>query len=413
MPKRRLPIRPDLDHLKHEAKALLASVRKGEPAALEDFQTYLPGIDPQQARLSEAQVVLARSYRFPSWARLSIASMLCRAIEDADLSRVEQIVREHPHILSEGARGLDTLATFGAPLTYAVGRGQTEVADLLARLSGDDLQLALDKAAQHGLNQLRQWFVDDQGRPKPGAVMNPCETLNADGLKHLLDHGAELADERGNSRAPVAMILETYSRNPAGKHRCLDLCCQNGITLPDTPAMALHRGRIDLLERALATDPALLDRRLSHADIYPPALGCGDEASGNGLHGTPINETTLLHLCGEFGEVEIAAWLLEKGADPNAAAEIDAVGFGGHTPLFNTVVTLALAQRERITMLLLDAGADPHARANLSKRLMFAKDESVHEYANVTPREWGEQFHGRNLVNKDALRALADWARVG
>jgi hypothetical protein len=174
--------------------------------------------------------------------------------------------------------------------------------------------------------------------------------------------------------------------------------------------MALHRGRIDLLERHLATDPALLGRCFSHADIYPPALGCGDEASRSGLHGTPIAGTTLLHLCGEFGEVEIAQWLLEKGTNPNATAEIDADGFGGHTPLFNTVVTLARAQRDRITALLLGAGADPDVRASLRKQLRFAADESLHEYTNVTPREWGEQFHAPDMVNRDAMRALLEGA---
>jgi hypothetical protein len=55
----------------------------------------------------------------------------------------------------------------------------------------------------------------------------------------------------------------------------------------------------------------------------------------------------------------VSADSLDKGAHPNASPEIDGDGFGGHTPLFNTVVTLARAQRDRITALLLGAGADP------------------------------------------------------
>ncbi len=40
----------------------------------------------------------------------------------------------------------------------------------------------------------------------------------------------------------------------------------------------------------------------------------------------------------EFDEIEIARWLIAQGAGVNARAEIDADGFGGHTPLFACVV---------------------------------------------------------------------------
>ena len=38
--------------------------------------------------------------------------------------------------------------------------------------------------------------------------------------------------------------------------------------------MAVHRGRIDLLEDHLRRNPDLLTRTFSHQEIYPPALGC-------------------------------------------------------------------------------------------------------------------------------------------
>jgi hypothetical protein len=51
-----------------------------------------------------------------------------------------------------------------------------------------------------------------------------------------------------------------------------------GLAFPDTPAMALHRGRIDLLERHLNEAPALLNRTFAHREIYPAKMGCGDPA---------------------------------------------------------------------------------------------------------------------------------------
>lgn len=46
-----------------------------------------------------------------------------------------------------------------------------------------------------------------------------------------------------------------------------------------------------------------------------------------------------VHMCVEYVELEIAQWLLDQGADVNARAVVGSGGFGGHTPLFSTVVS--------------------------------------------------------------------------
>ena len=50
----KLPARANLEHLKNEAKQRLKTLRSHSPAA----------------RLSEAQLLVARSYGFPSWRKL-------------------------------------------------------------------------------------------------------------------------------------------------------------------------------------------------------------------------------------------------------------------------------------------------------------------------------------------------------
>jgi hypothetical protein len=206
-------------------------------------------------------------------------------------------------------------------------------------------------------------------------------------------------------------VLQTYCRNPEGKHRCLELFAEHGIDLPDTPAMAVHRGRIDRLEDHLRRDPDLLARTFSHEEIYPPELGCHADSS-LALHGTPLAGTTLLHLCVDNDEIEIARWLLDHGADANAKAEIDADGFGGHTPLFGCVVSqpwrVGLRMDDAFARLLLDHGADPNAHASLRKRLRFVADESMHEYRDVTPLSWGERFHDQDWVSQPAMRLIAE-----
>ena len=54
---RRLPVRPDLDQLKHQAKDLLRAVHAGDPAAITELVAHIPGpVDPASARLADAQL---------------------------------------------------------------------------------------------------------------------------------------------------------------------------------------------------------------------------------------------------------------------------------------------------------------------------------------------------------------------
>ncbi len=409
-PKRHVPVRPNLEFLKHEAKDLLRGIRAGDPDALADLAAYFPkSLDPASATLANAQHVLARGYGVASWTRLVQACEMVRAIWDDDLEAVRRLVLKHPSLLAEDARGVP--GNWGPPMSYAANLGRDRIIEMLRGLGASDLQHAFERACLQGKLDTARMLHGRGAQLQPGAVMGPCETLSGEGLAFLLELGAEFADENGNRLAPVALILQTYSRNPAGKHRCLELAAAHGADLPDTPAMAVHRGRIDLLERLLNQDPGLLSRTFGHQEIYPPSLGC-DEDESLALHGTPLAGGTLLHLCVDMDEIEVARWLLEKGADVNATGAVDADGFGGHTALFGCVVSQPyVCGRQRdasMARLLLDAGANPNARASLAKRLRFVEDESRHEYRDVTPLAWGEQFHGRDWVNRAAMALIAE-----
>ncbi len=414
---RHFPVRPNLDQLKHQAKDLLRAIRQGDAAAIAELCKHYPkrGIEPTDATLADAQAALARSYGLQSWPRLVTACRMTDAIWRGDAEIVRELVLKDPRLLHESARGIAD-SNWGPPMSYAANVGQDGIIAMLRQMGANDLQHAFDRACLQGRIETARRLHEMGARPAPGCVMGPCETLNAEGLAFLFELGAELADEHGDHLAPIALLLQTYCRGPKGKHRCLELVAERGVVLPDTPVMALHRGRIDLLEAHLLRDPQLVRRTFSHEEIYPPELGCHADHS-LALHGTPLAGTTLLHICVDFDEIEIARWLIERGADVNAKAEIDADGFGGHTPLFGCVVSQAylcrLQQDAAFACLLLDHGADPNAQASIRKQLRFVPDEMMHEYRDVTPLGWGARFHGpgypgHTWVSQPAMQLIAE-----
>jgi uncharacterized protein (TIGR03067 family) len=74
-----LPARPNLDHLKSQAKTLIASLKDGDTAAVRSFIKWLPAaakLSPAKARaagfrLADAQSVIARQHGFDSWPALA------------------------------------------------------------------------------------------------------------------------------------------------------------------------------------------------------------------------------------------------------------------------------------------------------------------------------------------------------
>ncbi len=410
-----LPVHPNLKQLRHQAKNLLHEIRQAQPAAVERLREHHSRIEPSTAKLADAQLALARSYGLPNWNRLVLACRMTDAIWRGDEITVRDLIAKNPALLHESARGMPD-SNWGPPMSYAANLGQDTIIEMLRGMGAQDLQHAFDRACLQGKIETARRLYGMGARPLPGCVMGPCETLNDLGLALLFELGADFKDEHCDRLAPVALILETYCRYPKGKHACLELAAREGIDLPDTPTMAVHRGRIDLLEKYVESDPRFLQHTYSHEDIYPPTLGCHADHS-LALHGTPLAGGTLLHLCVDFDEIEVAEWLIAHGADVNAKAEIDSHGFGGHTALFGCVVSQSyLCGRQRdaaFARLLLDHGADPNARASLRKQLRFVPDETVHDYHDVTPLSWGRQFHGpgspgHTWISKAAMQLIAE-----
>ena len=404
MPDRRLPVRPDLDQLHRQAKELLRAIHANEN---------------EHAKLADAQLALARSYGASSWTRLVHAVQLADAIWRDAADEVRELVTRNRSLIHEHVL-IRTDSNWGPPMTYAANRGRDRIIRLLHSHGAKDLESAAGRAALQGKADTVRVIYELMGKPslEKWTLAGPAYTLSVEGTAVLLALGARVGGPSGLDTNSIEHLLGTDSRNPPAKHRILEMWIEHGFEPPDTPVMALHRGRIDLLEAHLARDPDLLTRTFTKAEVFPLAPAC--YADPHTAQGTPVHGTTLLHVAAYFDELEIAAWLLDRGMDVDARAAVDADGFGGYTALFSTVVSQRNfwvnygkgqpddpRDEALFTRLLLERGADPNMRASIRHRLEEGHGGGPHrEYRDVTPLSWGEQFHAKIFVSRASLQLI-------
>jgi hypothetical protein len=413
---RRLPARPDLDQLHRQARELLRDIHAGHATATGELHELHPGpIDPAAAKLADAQLVLARSYGASSWTRLVHAVQLADAIWRDDADAVRTLVTRNAALIREHVL-IRTDSDWGPPMTCAASLGRNRLIRVLHDLGARDLESAAGRAALQGKPDTVRLIYELAGRPplEQWTLAGPAYTLSVEGTAVLFVLGARIVGPDGVDTTAMEHLLGTDSRNPAAKHRILEMWVEHGFEPPDTPVMALHRGRIDLMETHFARDPDLFTRRFDKSEIYPLAPACARDPYM--AQGTPVHGTTLLHIAAYFDELEVAGWLLDRGMNPDVRSAIDADGFGGYTALYSSVVSqrgfwvnygTGQPDEARFTRLLLDRGANPNLRASLRARLEEGHGGGpVHDYRDVTPLGWGEQFHAPIFVSREALRLI-------
>lgn len=208
----------------------------------------------------------------------------------------------------------------------------------------------------------------------------PCENLEPEPLKWLLDHGADpnCAVPHDPDNRALDYVLRTYPRGPERLTACIEALLAAGArTRYDLPGVfAILRGRHDELSALLDADPSLVARRY-------PELDCG--ASGGRL--MEVRGGTLLHVAAEYGFLEACRILLDHGADVNARAEVDANGVGGQTAIFHALTHFGGVNPE-VAQLLIERGADLTIRARVPghyERAGEILDVSAAEYNAIFP----------------------------
>ena len=130
---RRLPAAPNLENLKNQAKNLLAAYRSGETQAVADFAEFHPrNVAAADAHLTDAQLVLARSYQQPSWQSLASAAQVQRALLDDGSAKSGGRFKETTVVKERNVRGF--LRTFAPEIAL-------DELQLVSRLHGDSVIL--------------------------------------------------------------------------------------------------------------------------------------------------------------------------------------------------------------------------------------------------------------------------------
>jgi hypothetical protein len=406
-PPRQLPANPDLRHLKDQAKDLL---KAGHAESL-----------------TRAQFQIAQQYGFASWPKLKahveslqLAGQLKLAIDADDLENVKRLMTRHPELHRASLDDRNNL-----PLTWVASY---RVAPSEARLgmarwmveNGSDIHQGRDMplmstVLRDAVLPMTELFVahgaDVNALAYDGTypiILGPLELFAPRTLKYLIDHGADL-HAAAKYCNPIEMLVCIYTRRARDKGACLEIVNAAGFPLPDTPVMALHRGRLDLLQEHLNRNPSLLARRFTHREVFCTTL---DGPPGDAYPATPVSGATLLHLALEFDDIDVARWLIEHGADVNARAAIDADGIKGHTPLFHTVVNLAAGMGlydDSKARLLLDHGANPNARATFAQEgADFHGNTLTEPLHDVTPVGYARRYPDQPCVNPPAIAAITE-----
>ncbi len=306
-----LPARPDLDHLRRQARHLLRAAKSGDAAAGDRI-----GAVSGRLNLAAAQLAIARDYGFASWARLKAA------VEESASDLAEQAQR----FCTASIRDSSGSAVRMLAATPELAGYNFATAVIL----GDADRVGSDLARDPGL----------AGRPDDRSGFTPLHAV-CSSRWHRLDPA------RADGLAAVARLLLDAGADPlgtagAGGWNPLG-CAVAGEANPAIVRLLLERGAVPddrglYLAGFAEDDHATLRLLLEHT---PDVAGTAKSALA-----APISN----------GDTEGLRLLLEAGADPNLYAD-DA----SEPPAPVTHAAVRAGSPAGMLDLLLAHGADPAA----------------------------------------------------
>lgn len=418
---RALPERPDLEHLRGQAKTLLDALRAKEPAAVERVSRAMPHRgEPWQ--LADAQFVVAREYGFASWPKLvahveslvanrdvrqRAAEAFHHAVASGDVSALAAIFQREPlarelvnaPIFPFGARPISRAKGNAALLDLLIANGadinlKSDWAagpwGVLETAERDEAELYLSRGATidvfaaanlDRVDLLRSMLDADPSlvHAKGGDGCRPLHfAKSAAAMDLLLSHGADI-DARDVDHESTALQWAlprpdavNQGIRPAGSLDRVRLLADRGATVDIFAAAALDD--VALIRRALADYPSAKDAHVN-APGYPP---CPVQSGGHIYTYTLGGGLTPYAIAAAFGSVNamrllmehatprerlVAAAMVGRAEDARAVVASEPSLVKSLTPADQAALpTAAWNGNESAVMLMLDLGFDPLAK---------------------------------------------------
>ncbi len=439
---RQLPAKPNLEHLKKQAKKLLHDFELREPAAIERFRSL--ALAPAAPKLADAQHVIALDYGFASWPMLKEhvdavtrvlqpTERLFAAIRACDAAKVAKVLEEHPELKVQINEPVTNFDDGVQVLLAAVRRTDRKTIDVLLR-AGADINVrsrswaggigVLDDCAPELAAFLmeRGAVVDAYSAARLGMLEKLQELVNANPdivhargangqtplhfastieiAQYLLEHGAEIdaRDLQHESTPAQHMLRVVQARHyPRDRQHIARYLVAQGCRTDILMAVAL--GDLQLVRRHLESDPACIRTRVSEA--YFPKQ---NPQSGGTVYIYLFGRGRTPHqIARDFGHEELFQFLMQHSPEE---VKLQQACDLGDEEMFrallasrpNWVATLSDDDRRRLT----DAAQNNNTDA---VRLMLAAGWPVDtrgEY-DMTPLQWAA-WHGNAEMVREILR---------
>ena len=354
MPTRSLPSHPSLAQLKLQAKELKRAHAEGKPSAAARIVAHHPRLKDRSLQavldrplaLADAQLVVAREYGFPSWARLKrrveterrVApfsphprfALAVAALDAGDIERLRALLGAHPDLIQARTNLEPPYHYFtGATLLHHVARNPGRDLPVPGNMV-EMARLLLERGADANAETL-----GPNGGPTMGLVVTSKQASDA-GISGplidlLLEYGARLELGKVDAVVPdwrgqAILDLPLANHAPRAAEKLIAL----GARADVCAAAAL--GRMDLLRAAfdehgrLRSRPRRNGRVLTERDAIglallfayvnrrPEAVEFLLEKDGN-WDMTGVNNGAALHRAAWEGDLAMVERLVARGAD--------------------------------------------------------------------------------------------------
>ena len=278
-----LPASPNLEHLRKQARDLQRDHQAGRAEAFARVRSHLPRLADSSiseiaaARLSrtDAQLVVAREYGFPSWPRLVATlgapadriSRLKAAIEQGESDTILQMLEDHPGLREQ-------------PFEWQDAKGRRRRITPMRFANACNQQASVDALLEAGADL---GFLGT-------ALWNNVYNRNLPQVRRLLARGV---DPNAGFSLACGLI------GPA-RHEFVNLLIETGASFSDDARMDIHRNELTALGIRLRRDPALIHQHFVDTSQGMPTGG------------------TLLHIAAAHNDLTVIDLLAVPTSTPSA-----------------------------------------------------------------------------------------------